>query len=117
MGLDCHAFAGLALPVGGWLLATGASWELAVGPMLLAAWAGLGAWVDLWRPVQWRVPIKWPVFVPYLALYFWAQMFLWWPLWDLWRAAWFCFLVLFIANTALNLGGHFEPAEAPPKSS
>jgi hypothetical protein len=78
-----------------------------VGPLLMAAWALFGAVVDLWRPRQWRWPIVWSVFVPYLALYFWAQMFLWWPLWDINRVAWAVFLVLFVANTALNLRGHF----------
>ena len=107
-GWIAYAFAGLGLPVGIWLLVGGASWRLFVGPMLLAVWAGLGVVVDLWRPVQWRRPIKWQVFVPYLALYFWAQMFLWWPLWNSWRAAWFCFLAMFIVNTVLNLTGHLE---------
>ena len=54
------------------------------------------------------------MFVPYVALYLWGQMFLWWPLWALSRAAWACFLVLFVANTALNIRGHFgEDADAP----
>jgi len=34
-------------------------------------------------------------------------MFLWWPLWNIWRAGWFVFLALFAVNTALNLKGHF----------
>jgi hypothetical protein len=72
----------------------------------MALWALLGAVVDLWRPIEWRTPIVWKVLFPYVALYFWAQMFLWWPLWDLARAAWAAFLVLFAVNTALNLGGH-----------
>lgn len=105
-GWIAYAFAGLGLPVGAWLLVDGETWRLCVGPILLAAWAGLGAVVDLWHPVQWRRPIKWPVFGPYLALYFWAQMFLWWPLWNAMRVAWFVFLLLFVVNTALNLAGH-----------
>ena len=54
---------------------------------------------------------------PTCALYFWAQMFLWWPLWDLWRAGWVCFLFLFVANTALNIQGHFgqRAASSEPK--
>jgi len=106
-GWLAYAFAGLGLPLGGWLLLGGQSWRLYVGPILLASWAMLGAVVDLWRRVEWRTPIGWSVFIPYVALYFWAQMFLWWPLWDIQRAAWFCFLVLFVASTALNLRGHF----------
>ena len=51
------------------------------------------------------------MFVPYVGLYFWAQMFLWWPLWDLQRTAWACYLVLFSVNTALNLRGHFGDGE------
>jgi hypothetical protein len=132
-GWLAYAFAGLGLPLGVWLLFSGQSWRLYVGPILLALWATLGAVVDLWRRVEWRptlsarpgddlrtrtavdlrrgvgqrTPIRWSVFIPYVALYFWAQMFLWWPLWHVNRAAWALFLVLFVANTALNLPGHF----------
>ena len=113
-GWIVYAFAGLGLPLGAWLILGGQSWRLYAGPLLLALWAALGAAVDLWRRIEWRTPIGWSVFVPYVALYFWAQMFLWWPLWDLSRAAWACFLVLFVANTALNIRGHFrEDADAP----
>ena len=79
---------GLGLPAGAWLLLGGQSWRLYMGPLLMAAWALFGAVVDLWRPREWRWPIVWRVFVPYLALYFWAEMFLWWPLWDINRVAW-----------------------------
>jgi hypothetical protein len=107
-GLIAYAFAGLGLPLGVWLLADGQSWRLYVGPILMASWALLGAVVDLWRRLEWRVPpIMWNVLVPYVGLYFLAQMFLWWPLWNAQRTAWVIFLMLFIANTALNLRGHF----------
>jgi len=106
-GWIAYAFAGAGLPLGLWLLFDGQYWRLYVGPVLLALWAALGATVDLWRGIEWRAPIRWNIFVPYVALYFWAQMFLWWPLWDLWRAAWLGFLVLFVVNTALNIRGHF----------
>lgn len=109
-GWIAYAFGGLGLPLAAWLFVGGHSWKLYVGPLLLAVWAALGAAVDLWRKVEWRTPIRWSVFAPYLAVYFFAQMFLWWPLWGLWRIAWACFLVLFVANTALNVRGHFgEP--------
>ena len=107
-GWLAYAFAGLGLPLGAWLFAGGQSWKLYVGPFLMASWALLGAVVDLWRPREWRgPPTMWNVLVPYVGLYFWAQMFLWWPLWNTQRAAWAVFLLLFIANTALNLQGHF----------
>jgi hypothetical protein len=115
-GWIAYAFAGLGLPLGAWLIFGGQSWRLYVGPVLLALWAALGAVVDLWRRIEWREPIKWSVFVPYVALYFWAQMCLWWPLWDLWRAAWLGFLVLFVANTALNIRGHFGQDAADSES-
>jgi hypothetical protein len=108
VGWVVYAFAGLGLPLGVLLLVDGQSWRLYSGPLLLASWALFGAVVDLWRPRTWRTPIMWSVFVPYVALYFCAQMFLWWPLWDLARAAWVVFLVLFAASTALNLRGHFD---------
>ena len=106
-GWAAYAFAGLGMPLGIWLFLDGQSWRLYVGPILLALWAAVGATADLWRRIEWRTPIRWTVFVPYVALYFWAQMFLWWPLWHLRRAAWFAFLALFVANTALNIRGHF----------
>ncbi|MCX6373541.1 MAG: hypothetical protein NTX16_10785 [Actinobacteria bacterium] len=99
-----------------WLILGGQSWRLYVGPLLFALWAVLGAAVDLWRRIEWRDPIRWGIFVPYVGLYFWAQMFLWWPLWDLWRAAWLGFLVLFAANTALNIRGHFGQDAADSES-
>jgi len=111
-GWLAYAFAGLGLPLGVWLFVGGQSWRLYLGPILMASWALFGAVVDLWHPRKWRTPIVWNVLVPYVALYFWAQMFLWWPLWDTERVAWALFLVLFVANTALNLRGHFgdEPS-------
>jgi len=36
----------------------------------------MGAAIDLWERVQWRAPVRWGVFIPYVGLYFWAQMFL-----------------------------------------
>lgn len=109
-GWAAYAFAGLGLPVGVWLILDGQSWRLFTGPLLIAAWALFGASVDLWWPREWRWPIVWSVFAPYLALYFWTQMFLWWPLWDLNRTAWAVYLVLFVVSTALNLRGHFGEA-------
>jgi hypothetical protein len=110
-GWVVYAFSGLGLPLGAWLALDGQSWRLFVGPLLMAAWAILGAIVDVWRPRQWRrPPIDWNVFVPYLALYFSAQMFLWWPLWNIERAAWALFLLLFGPSTVLNIRGHFGDA-------
>ena len=106
-GWLAYALAAFGLPLSVWLFLGGQSWRLYVGPLLLALWAAFGASVDLWLRVEWRWPIRWSVFVPYLVLYFFAQMFLWWPLWNVQRALWGCFLVLFVANTALNLRGHF----------
>jgi hypothetical protein len=110
IGRAAYGFAGLGLPVGLALLSTGESWRLFVGPLLMAAWALLGAVVDIWRPRRWRgPPILWDVLIPYLGLYFFAQMFMWWPLWNIARGAWIVFCVLFVVNTVLNMRGHFEP--------
>jgi hypothetical protein len=107
-GWVVYALAGLGLPLGAWLLVDGQSWRMFVGPLLTAAWAAFGAGVDLWRPSEWRrPPIAWNVFVPYLALYFSAQMFMWWPLWSIEPAAWAVFLALFVPSTVLNVAGHF----------
>lgn len=106
-GWVVYGFAGLGLPLGAWLLLDGQSPTLFVGPLLTAAWAAFGAIVDLWRPSDWRrPPIAWKVLVPYVALYFSAQMFMWWPLWSIEPAAWAVFLVLFVPSTVLNVRGH-----------
>ncbi len=106
-GWIVYAFAGFGLPLGVWLIVDGQSWRLFVGPLLFALWALVGAIVDLWRPREWRRPPAWNVLVPFAGLYFLAQMFLWWPLWDIERAAWLLFLVLFVPSTLLNIAGHF----------
>jgi hypothetical protein len=109
LGLAAYAFGALGLLIGIGLGVTGQPYQLFTGPLLLAAWAALGAAVDLWRPRPWREhPIEWRVMAPYVALYFFAQMFLWWPLWNVARVAWLGFGVLFVVNTALNLRGHAE---------
>jgi hypothetical protein len=114
LGRAAYAFGALGLPLGVWLLLDGQSYRLFGGPLLLAVWAALGATVDLWRPRSWRGPrVDWGVMAPYVGLYFFAQMFLWWPLWDFARAAWAVFAVLFAVNTALNLRGHVQTSRRP----
>ncbi len=116
-GRIAYAFGGLGLAVGIWLAVAGAPWQLVVGPVLFAVWATYGAWVDFFRHIEWRpmvgsVPrpaIRWHVVGPYLTMYLAAQMFLWWPLWDYWRLGWTAYLILFVANTLLNIAGHFGP--------
>ena len=104
-----YAFSLLGLPLGAWLFVEGQSWRLFVGPLLTAAWALLGLIVDVWRRRRWRgPPILWDVLVPYLAFYFSAQMFMWWPLWDIEPAVWALFLGLFVPSTVLNIRGHFR---------
>ncbi len=106
-GLAGYAAGWLGAAVAAGLLLEGASPRLVAGPLLAAAWGVYGAFVDVWRPRPWRGrPVIWRILVPYVVLYFIAQMFLWWPLWDLDRAAWTAFLALFVVNTVLNLGGH-----------
>jgi hypothetical protein len=108
LGWAAYAFAGLGLPLGLWLLYDGQSWRLFTGPLLMASWALFGMSVDVWRPRQWRrTPVDWPVFIPYVSLYFAAQMFLWWPLATIEPAAWVLFLALFLPATGLNVRGHF----------
>ncbi len=110
IGRVAYAFAGLGLPVGIWLLLGGPDPMLAVGPVLLALWAVFGALVDVWRPRPWRgPPVEWNVLVPFVTAYFFAQMFLWWPLLKVSPEAWTAFLLLFLVNTVLNLEGHVRP--------
>lgn len=108
-GWVAYVFGVLGVVVGAWLIASGAPWQLFAGPLLYAVWAAFGAWADLLRGIEWRRPIGWSVFGPYVTLFLAAQMFLWWPLWTYWRPGWVAYLVLFIANTSLNMLGHFGP--------
>jgi len=113
VGVAAYGAALLGLPVGVALALAGAPLTLVGGPLLAAAWAVLGATVDLVRPRPWRgPPPEWRVLLPYVVLYLLAQMWLWWPLWNVARGAWVAYLVLFVANTALNLRGHVGSASA-----
>jgi hypothetical protein len=115
VGVAVYGLGALGIVVGWWLAVAGAGWPFVLGPVLTAQWAVFGAVVDLWRPRPWRgPPIIWPVLVPYVALYFVAQMFIWWPLWNAARTAWAVFLVLFVVSTALNIRGHVEAGRTPP---
>jgi peptidoglycan/LPS O-acetylase OafA/YrhL len=96
----------LGAPLGVFLIFDGQSWSLYDGPLLTAAWAAFGAWVDLVQPRRWRRPPDWNVAVPYVGLYLASQLFMWWPMWAISRAAWLVFLVLFVPSTLLNIGGH-----------
>jgi hypothetical protein len=114
IGRVAYTFAATGLAVGVWLALDGQSYRLFTGPILLAAWAALGATVDVVRPRPWRgPPIEWRVMGPYVGLYFFSQMFLWWPLWELARGAWLAFGILFAVNTALNLRGHVQASRQP----
>lgn len=115
LGWVTYSFVSLGLPLGGVFLLGGESWRLYLGPIIFALWAGFGVVVDLWPRLEWRNPPRWSVFVPYVGLYFWGQMLLWWPLWDAWRTAWFAFLALFVVSTALNFEGHFGRGGAGPR--
>jgi hypothetical protein len=107
LGMAGYGFAALGLPLAVLLALAGAPGTLLVGPPLMGAWALLGWTVDVYRPRPWRgPPIDLRVMVPFVGVYLVAQMWMWWPLWNLARGAWLAFLVLFVANTALNIGGH-----------
>ena len=109
LGGIVYGFGWLGLPIGIGLLLNDQSWKLFAGPLLAAAWASFGGWVDLVRPRRWRgKPVNLTVLAPYVVLYLAAQMFLWWPMWDIERAAWLVFLILFVPSTLLNIGGHLE---------
>jgi hypothetical protein len=113
VGMAAYGLGLAGLPLGVALAATGAPLTLVGGPVLMAAWASLGVAVDLLRPRPWRgPPVDWKILVPYVALYLLAQMWLWWPLWDIARVAWVVYLVLFVVNTALNLRRHVDSASA-----
>ena len=110
LGKASYGFAALGLPLAILLVVDGQSSTLFIGPLLIATWAVFGTIVDIWRPRPWRgPPIQWSVLGPYLAIYFAAQMFMWWPLWKFAREAWVVFTILFAVNTALNIQGHRRP--------
>lgn len=111
-GWLAYAFGLFGLPIGLWLVGTGAPWQLYVGPMLFAAWAAFAGWVDRLARLEWRRPIRWTVFGPYVFMYVAAQMFMWWPLWDRAFVVWLVYLELFAANTVLNMAGHIHAKPA-----
>lgn len=105
-GWLAYGFGAIGFAVGAGIAFEGGSWRLYAGPLLFAAWAAFGVWADLLARTVWRRPVRWSVFGPYVTLFLAAQMFLWWPMWDDWRAGWAVYLVLFVCNTGLNLAGH-----------
>lgn len=96
----------VALGLGGWLVLTGEPWHLALACGLYVAWAALGTWFDLVRPIQWREPPRWAVLAPYAALLVTALLAFWVPLWWVDRRLWFVFGVLYAAHTTLNALSH-----------
>ena len=73
----------------------------------------LGAAVDPWRPRQWRrPPALWRALISDRAVYFAGPMFTWSPPWNIGRAAWVIYLVLFVPSTVLNIRGHFGDGPA-----
>lgn len=106
-GWIAYVFGLVGLPVGLWLYANHGPWQLYAGPVLFTVWAVFGGWADRLARIEWRQPVRWSVLGPYVLLYLVAQMFLWWPMWERWPTGWFVYLALFVANTALNITGHF----------
>jgi hypothetical protein len=93
-----------ALAVAYLVLGVPGHWPLAFG--LYAAWAALGAWLDILRPIEWRVPPRWPILVSYALLLMAALFAFWIPLWWIDRGLWIAFGILYAAHTTLNIVSH-----------
>lgn len=96
-----------ALFLGILYIADGQPWMVAVAPLVYAAWAALGYYVDIYAGIPWRTPPIWPVFLPYVTLFMAAQFFFWIPLWSMGVPYWIAYTLLYVLNTALNIGSHF----------
>ena len=85
---------------------TGEPWHMILATGLYAAWALLGATVDLLRPIEWRNPPRWAVIATYAGLLMAALLVFWIPLWWIdWRL-WVAFGVLYAIHTTINLWTH-----------
>jgi hypothetical protein len=94
------ALLAMALAIAG----TAFPWAFALA--LYAAWAALGAWLDLIRPIPWRDPPRWSILVPYARLLIAALLAFWIPLWWVDRRLWVAFGVLYAAHMTLNILSH-----------
>lgn len=94
----------------------GQPWYLVIAFVLYAIWSGLGAMVDLVRPVRWREPPRWSIVIPYAALLMAALVAMWVPLWWVDRALWVAFGILYAAHTTLNVLSH-RAARTPPRGT
>ena len=106
VGWIVYALAVPALIISVLLLMNGKSWYFWLGGFLYTAWAILGYFVDVARPIAWRSPVYWPVFIPYVLLYLSTMMFYWFPVGNLSRPLWFVYAVLFVISTILNITSH-----------
>jgi len=111
-GRVVYGLALVALPLAVFLAATTEPWYLIAALLLYMAWAALGTYVDVLRPIQWREPPKWSVIVPYAVLLMAALLFLWVPLWSINWSAWLVFGVLFAIHTTMNLASHYTARRA-----
>lgn len=84
----------------------GQPWYLVLAFVLYAAWAGLGAYIDMIRPIPWRRPPRWPILLPYAGLLIAALLAFWMPLWWVDRRLWVAFGILYAAHTTLNILAH-----------
>jgi hypothetical protein len=105
-GWIVYALAVPALIVSILLLRAGKPYTFWLGGLLFTAWAILGYFVDIARPVDWRSPPFLPVFIPYVLLYLGAQVFYWFPVGILQRGFWYLYAGLFVASTYFNLSSH-----------
>jgi hypothetical protein len=86
--------------------AAGQPWYLVLAFGLYAAWAALGAYIDIVRPIPWRRPPRWGILLPYAGLLVTALLAFWIPLWWVDRGLWVAFGVLYAAHTTLNVLAH-----------
>jgi hypothetical protein len=84
----------------------GQPWYAVLAPLLYAAWAGFGFYVDTYRHMEWRNPPRGSVLIPYVLLFMASQFAFWIPLWYVGLGYWAAYAVFYVVNTALNLFSH-----------
>ncbi len=79
---------------------------LLLAMLLLSVWGGFGYLIDIRFRVKWRNPPRWSIFIPYVGLFVASQLFQWGSMWDIDRALWVAYGMLYAISTTLNLASH-----------
>ena len=117
-GWIIYALGAPSVILGAMTLVADQPWFFVAPPLLYFAWAILGYYVDLWRPVAWRNPPRWSIFVPYVGLFTASLILFWISMWYVGTIYWIAFGAMYVVHTVLNTYSHRRkvPTTAIPRS-